>query len=85
MSDKPTPPKTEFLSEPALTCDISGAWMTNARAHEFNNILGAIIGYTELAQENFPENSPGQQDLKKVLDACNRAKALIDQILEPSR
>ncbi|MBU0987717.1 MAG: hypothetical protein KKH68_10755 [Proteobacteria bacterium] len=54
-------------------------------AHQFNNILGAIIGYTELAQENVPEVSPGQRYLAKVLDACGRAKELIDQLLESNR
>ena len=82
MSNKPTCAEIEFQTEPAQSFEASGKVTTKAMAHDFNNILGAIVGYTELAQENIPENSPGQLDLKKVLDACSRAKALIDQILE---
>jgi signal transduction histidine kinase/CheY-like chemotaxis protein len=53
-------------------------------AHDFNNILGAILGYGELAQKRAP-----QGDLKRYLDtimgAGNRAKALVTQILSYSR
>ena len=30
-------------------------------AHDFNNILAAIIGYTELTQDELPEDSPERQ------------------------
>jgi signal transduction histidine kinase/CheY-like chemotaxis protein len=53
-------------------------------AHDFNNILGAILGYGELAQKRAP-----QGDLKRYLDtimsAGNRAKSLVTQILSFSR
>jgi signal transduction histidine kinase len=53
-------------------------------AHDFNNILGAILGYGELAQKRRP-----QGDLKRYLDtimsAGNRAKSLVTQILSYSR
>jgi signal transduction histidine kinase/CheY-like chemotaxis protein len=54
-------------------------------AHDFNNILGAILGYTELARESshsFPEIS-GKLD--KVILAGHRAKELVRQILAFSR
>jgi signal transduction histidine kinase len=54
-------------------------------AHDFNNILGAIIGYVELAQDSVAEDSSASRDLAKALGACNRAKELIDQILAFSR
>ena len=53
-------------------------------AHDFNNILGAILGYGELAQKRAP-----QGDMKRYLDtimsAGNRAKSLVTQILSYSR
>ncbi len=52
-------------------------------AHDFNNILGAILGYGELAQQK------SQGDMRRYLDtimnAGNRAKALVSQILSYSR
>jgi len=53
-------------------------------AHDFNNILGAILGYGELAQRRAADS-----DMKRYLDtimsAGNRAKALVTQILSYSR
>jgi len=53
-------------------------------AHDFNNILGAILGYGELAQAKARDT-----DLKRyidtIMDAGNRAKALVTQILSYSR
>jgi signal transduction histidine kinase/ActR/RegA family two-component response regulator len=54
-------------------------------AHDFNNILAAIIGYTELATLNMPASSPAWHQLQEVLKACQRAKALVQQILTFSR
>jgi len=52
-------------------------------AHDFNNILGAIIGYGELAQRR----AEGDQKryIDTIMDAGNRAKALVNQILSYSR
>ena len=54
-------------------------------AHDFNNILGAIIGYTELAQMEAGVGSRLYGNLGKVLGASNRARDLISQILTFSR
>ncbi len=54
-------------------------------AHDFNNILGAIIGYTELAKDASPKDSTLANDLDKVLEAGNRATDLVKQILAFSR
>ncbi|MCP3892098.1 MAG: hypothetical protein GY702_24990 [Desulfobulbaceae bacterium] len=54
-------------------------------AHDFNNILGAIMGYTEMARDDSQPGSTVAKDLDKVLEASNRAKALIQQILAFSR
>jgi len=55
-------------------------------AHDFNNILGAIIGYTELSlMEIKPEMHTLRENLKRILEAGNRSKELIQQILKFSR
>jgi PAS domain S-box-containing protein len=54
-------------------------------AHDFNNILGAIIGYTEMALDASPPHSTLAHDLDKVLKASQRAVALVKQILAFSR
>jgi signal transduction histidine kinase/ActR/RegA family two-component response regulator len=54
-------------------------------AHDFNNILAAMIGYTELATFNIPASNPAWHQLQEVLRAGQRAKALVQQILTFSR
>lgn len=54
-------------------------------AHDFNNILFAIIGFTELILEDLPEGHRDRQNLEHVLQASNRAKELVRQILAFSR
>lgn len=54
-------------------------------AHDFNNILGAIIGYAEMAKDACPPGSNIGDDLDKVLEAGGRAANLVKQILAFSR
>ena len=54
-------------------------------AHDFNNILGAIMGYSELAQRVAPPNCNSNLYLNEVLKASIRAKDLVAQILTFSR
>lgn len=54
-------------------------------AHDFNNILGAIMGYGELAQGQAPPGSAQQRHLDNVMHAAGRAKMLVDRILGFSR
>ncbi len=54
-------------------------------AHDFNNILGAILGYTEMAKDDSQPGSTITRDLEKVLIAGERAKGLVQQILAFSR
>lgn len=50
-------------------------------AHDFNNILGGIVGFVELAQMDAPKDSEQHTYLNMILDASDRAKDLIKQIL----
>jgi PAS domain S-box-containing protein len=54
-------------------------------AHDFNNILGAILGYGELAHQHSAEGSPLRRYLDNVMHATGRARALVDRILGFSR
>jgi PAS domain S-box-containing protein len=54
-------------------------------AHDFNNILTAIIGYTQLADQDADRDSLLHRNLQEVLKAGNRAKDLVRQILTFSR
>jgi CheY-like chemotaxis protein len=53
-------------------------------AHAFNNLLAAIIGFTEIARAKVKE-SDAVSSLDKVLRAGERAKDLVSQILSFSR
>jgi|GEM_PF-5883043 len=54
-------------------------------AHDFNNILMAIIGYTVLARDTLPADSKPALYLQEALRASDRAKNLVEQILTFSR
>jgi PAS domain S-box-containing protein len=54
-------------------------------AHDFNNILGAILGYGELAQKAAPADGVVRRYLDHVMHAGGRAKALVERILAFSR
>jgi signal transduction histidine kinase len=50
-------------------------------AHDFNNILGAIVGYTELAMADAGDNPAVQESLAEVDKASRRPRDLVRQIL----
>ena len=54
-------------------------------AHDFNNILGAIIGYAEMALYDTQKDSMEHYNIDQVLRAGHRAKDLVKQILAFSR
>lgn len=54
-------------------------------AHDFNNILGGIIGYTEVAHLVADQPGKVEKNLNGILQACYRAKDLIKQIMAFSR
>ncbi len=48
--------------------------------HDFNNILGAILGYAEMALDTAPEGGNLRRYLGNVMAAANRAKDLVESI-----
>jgi PAS domain S-box-containing protein len=54
-------------------------------AHDFNNMLTAILGYSELLTEQIGPDKPIGQDLREIMAAARRAAALTRQLLAFSR
>src|SRR5262249_54632032 len=51
----------------------------------FNNILGAILGYGEMAQRNAQKGTRLWRDLTSIMTAGERGRALVDRVLAFSR
>ena len=54
-------------------------------AHDINNILFPIIGYTEMVRKSMADDDPQRRKLDSVLVSADRAKDLVQQILSFSR
>ncbi|EDM79081.1 multi-sensor hybrid histidine kinase [Plesiocystis pacifica SIR-1] len=54
-------------------------------AHDFNNILAVIIGYGELMADALDGQPQLREDLDAMLEAAERAKTLVGQLLSFSR
>ena len=54
-------------------------------AHDFNNILTAISGQTELLLLDFPDNDPRSLGVREIQRAADRATSLTRQLLAFSR
>ncbi|MDJ0623084.1 MAG: ABC transporter substrate binding protein [Desulfocapsaceae bacterium] len=54
-------------------------------AHDFNNILSAIIGYAEILLLTKKNDADTSEKLQQILNAGNRAKHLVQQILTFAR
>ncbi len=50
-------------------------------AHNFNNILVPIFGYTDMTMQNLHPGTREHQNLERVMKSANRAKKLVAQIL----
>ncbi|MGI9627332.1 MAG: hybrid sensor histidine kinase/response regulator [Longimicrobiales bacterium] len=54
-------------------------------AHDLNNALTGIQGFTELILQDLPPTSGARGDLDEIRDAANRAAGLVQQLLAFSR
>jgi len=54
-------------------------------AHDFNNILAGIIGFTEMVEEDLPEDSHLREYVRRIHKASLRGRDLVRQILTFSR
>jgi signal transduction histidine kinase len=50
-------------------------------AHNFNNIVGAILGHAEIAEAQLASDSPLARNLEEIRRAGERARDLVDQML----
>jgi PAS domain S-box-containing protein len=55
--------------------------MAGGIAHDFNNILSIILGFTELSISELPDEEPIHANLRRVINACLRARDVVRQIL----
>jgi len=54
-------------------------------AHDYNNMLSVILGYTELALAQVPPTEPLHADLKEIFNAANRSADITRQLLAFAR
>lgn len=54
-------------------------------AHDFNNVLTAIIGYSDLLLASHRPTDPSFQDINQIKQNANRAASLVRQLLAFSR
>ncbi|MGI9216176.1 MAG: hybrid sensor histidine kinase/response regulator [Hydrogenophaga sp.] len=54
-------------------------------AHDFNNILAAILGNADLARQDLAQGSPARESLHEISSAARRGRELVRQILAFSR
>jgi two-component system, cell cycle sensor histidine kinase and response regulator CckA len=54
-------------------------------AHDFNNVLQAIIGYSDLLLSQHRPTDPAFQDIQQIKQNANRAASLVRQLLAFSR
>jgi signal transduction histidine kinase/CheY-like chemotaxis protein len=50
-------------------------------AHEFNNILGAILGYGEMTLAELRRGSPARRHVGQIMKAGQRAQRVVEQVL----
>ena len=84
ISDRTAHRKLETQLQQAQKMEAIGT-LAGGIAHDFNNILGAIIGYAEMARDDCPNGSMIAHDISQVIRAGKRAKEVIKQILTFSR
>ncbi|MGV8081737.1 MAG: PAS domain S-box protein [Syntrophales bacterium] len=54
-------------------------------AHDLNNILGVMVGYSELLAEKLPEGTPTRRHADNILQASIRGAAIIQDLLTLAR
>ena len=76
--------RTEDLLQRSQRVEAIGR-LAGGVAHDFNNILGVIMGYGEMAQRQLPSEHPVRPRVDQMLAAAQRAAELTKQLLGFSR
>ena len=72
--------RLEMRLEQARRMETVGA-LASGIAHNFNNIVGAILGYAEMAEAQLASGSRPARNVEEIRRAGERARDLVDQIL----
>ncbi|MDD5170321.1 MAG: PAS domain S-box protein, partial [Syntrophales bacterium] len=59
--------------------------MAGGVAHDLNNVLGVLVGYSELLLMEVPESSPVRRHVKNIMQSGERASAIIQDLLTLAR
>lgn len=59
--------------------------LTSSIAHEFNNLLTPIMGYSLMTLEKIPDTTPVYDDILEIYNASCKAKDIISRLSELSR
>jgi len=54
-------------------------------AHEINNPLGGIMVFSQMLLREMPQDSPHYPDVEEILNATERCKAIVENLLEFAR
>ena len=84
LSDITESKRLEFQLQQARKMESFGT-LAGGIAQDFNNILGIIIGNTELAMDDVPKWNPAHLNLEEVLTASFRARDVVRQLLSFAR
>ncbi len=58
---------------------------TSGVAHNFNNVLNVMLGHAEIASDGLPPDSPHRRNVTTILQAGERAREIVSQILDFGR
>jgi len=54
-------------------------------AHDFNNLLTTMLGFSEFALNQLPEDNPARPNIERVIESAQRGAALTQQLLAFAR
>lgn len=55
--------------------------LSSGIAHDFSNVLSAVLGYGELARDHSAADSPVRRHAERIVLAAQRGKALVERLL----
>lgn len=84
VSDIDMQKRTEASLEQSRRLEALGT-LAGGIAHDFNNILGAVLGYGEMALRGAAKDARQLRDVNNIIKAGKRGKELVNRILAFSR